>query len=775
MTKSVCIVGAGPSGLVAAKALLHDLVPGTFTVTIFDAQARIGGLWPGSRTDTGGLVHPLMVANQSKHTVQFSDLAWRSSDPEFPKAFQVGRYLQRYAEQYPGADIRLNQKITKAELQDGDSWKIHITSDHGSETRIFDYLLVATGFFGKPAWPEYIPRGGAVPIIHSSNYRDLESLLSRADNYNKKILVIGGQMSGTEIAGTIATHLSSLIHSPGSKPIPNPERFTIHHIVQKPIWTFPLHTSAKPDAPAPPFLPVDLPSYNVALRPQPLANSQGHITSDAARTFHSIYQSILGTDQSEFSNEAKINESCRDEPPFLAMSMHYMDFVRSGLIRIHKGRLSSLQKHSATVSLGENDEIIDDVAAVILATGFDPSPSLSFLPSAVLETLSHSAEHSNLPVALAFHGTHHPSLPTLGFVGFYRSPYWGVMEMQARFVARLFQAHSTGGAIKHSPALQSALAEDNSIERVLALRNDSRCSQFPMGDYAFLMQEFAAALELPVVPAPASTPVLANGKEMDIITPARYVSQCATEAQLQQARENVAATYTTAIEGLTGRRFIAGAVFRSLLGEWSLERDLVSKLPSHPSGRFVGTARFLLREGTADGRKIKQTSESGTKSSTADMSTDDESDLGFEYLYIEDGEFTAAGTNMRFRATRRYIWRYDETNDALSVWFARTDDQSRADYLFHNLEFIPPQSLTRDHQDGTSTQNTTTRTAVQTQPPHEAWQAQASHLCVEDLYDVHYEFFFKAVNLQRWRLAYSVHGPKKDYTIDGVYKRKALI
>ncbi|KAI8635422.1 hypothetical protein F5Y19DRAFT_407707 [Xylariaceae sp. FL1651] len=776
MTKTVCIIGAGPSGLVAAKTLLHDVAPGSFDVTVFDAQPRIGGLWPTRKNDNAGLVHPLMIANQSKHTVQFSDLAWRDSDPEFPRAWQVGRYLRRYLKEYGGANIQLGHQVVKTELQDGGSWKVHTQSENGPKTSIFDYLLVTTGFFGQPIWPESIPRDGEVPVVHSSKYRDIEGLLSKAKTPSSKILVVGGQMSGIEIAGTVATHLSSLVHSPGDKVIQNPERFIIHHVAPRPTWTFPLLTSPKPGAPVPPFLPCDLPSYNIAVRSEPLVNSQGHISVDAAGTFNSIYQSVLGTDQSEFSPETKIDGKLFEKPPFLAMSTYYMDFVRSGFIRIHNGRLSAIAGTTATVTSGDRDEMITDVAAVILGTGFDPSPSLSFLPPSVLEILSHSPAHTNLPLALAFHGTHHPSLPTLGFVGFYRSPYWGVMEMQARFITYLFQTHADGSVSTRSPALQAALANDNSILRTLALRDDPRCSQFPMGDYAFLMQEFAAALGLRIAPPVGATPVLANGRPMDILTPARYVSMRASEVQHQQARQNLEATHNTAVAGLTGRRFVAGAVFRSLLGEWNLERDLVSKLPSHPSGRFVGTAKFCLRSGTTDGRE-NELPASNTAGEPTDDSTDP-TDLGLEYIYIEDGEFAAAGTEMRFRATRRYVWRYDEASDKLSVWFVRTDDPARADYLFHELEFIPPSSLTKDVEIRDSVHDTVGETQqkqknISTQD--HSWMAKASHLCVEDLYDVHYEFFFKAVNLREWMLGYSVHGPKKDYTIEGKYTRKSAM
>ncbi|KAI1259309.1 hypothetical protein F5Y18DRAFT_312716 [Xylariaceae sp. FL1019] len=768
MTKTVCIIGAGPSGLVAAKSLLHDLAPGSFKVTIFDGQSRIGGLWPASRHDNAGLVHPLMTANQSKHTVQFSDFAWRSSDPEFPKAWQVGSYLERYLKEYGGAEIHLDHKVVKTELQDGGSWKVYTDAQVGSEGSIFDYLLIATGFFGKPLWPEQIAEECDVPVIHSSEYRDIESLLAKSTGSGDKILVVGGQMSGIEITGTVATHLSSLVHSPGEKSIQDAERYTIHHVTQRPAWTFPLYTSAKPDAQAPPFLPVDLPSYNLALRTHPLDNSQGHITADAARSVNVVLRSVVGTDQSEFSSETKVDDLLCDEPPLLAMSPHYLDFVRSGLVKVHKGRLGSLTKDVATVSSPDRDETIDRVAAVILATGFDPSPSLSFLPTTVLKTLSHSAAHPNQPLALAFHGTHHPSLPSLGFVGFYRSPYWGVMEMQARLVAQLFQTHTEGNMSARSSILSGILAKDDSISRTLALRDDPRCSQFPMGDYAFIMQELASALELEISPPPSSTPSLANGLPMDILTPARYLSRGATESQQRHAAENLESTYKTANAGLLGQKFISGAVFRSLLGEWSLERDLVSKLPSHPSGRFVGTAKFLLRAGTADGRNAKHSSSEAREGSSSDSFESGE-DIGLEYLYIEDGEFTAAGTDMRFRASRRYVWRYDELDDKLSVWFTRTDDPSRADYLFHEVEFESPSSLNASDENSLKARGQQER-QVQSQ----RWKARSSHLCVEDLYNVHYDFSFKAVNLKEWRLGYSVRGPKKDYTIDGVYKRRSL-
>jgi cation diffusion facilitator CzcD-associated flavoprotein CzcO len=195
-----------------------------------------------------------MIANQSKHTVQFSDLAWPEDSPQLPRAWQVGQYLARYLQTYCSeAKLRLGTSVESAEplpasTKDGLSsgWRVKTRSlEGGVKEHTFDYLLVASGFFGRPALPSFSGEEHQIPVIHSSQYRDLEALLGKGTGSGGKILVVGGQMSGVEIAGTIASHLSSAVHCPGPSPIANPEKYTIHHLIQQPIWVFPLHTSPK--------------------------------------------------------------------------------------------------------------------------------------------------------------------------------------------------------------------------------------------------------------------------------------------------------------------------------------------------------------------------------------------------------------------------------------------------------------------------------------------------------------------------------------------------
>lgn len=177
--------------------------------------------------------------------MHFSDLAWGEKIPQLPQAWMVGQYLQRYAAKYltrsPDFQLRLKTRVTRTE-RDGEWWIVTVRSDKGEETTRFDRLVVASGYFGDPAVPNALKENAAIPVIHSSQYRDLQSLLGTSGK-GGKILVAGGQMSGVEIAATIGTHLSHEINSPDASLIPNIEKYSIHHASSRHPWVIPLHTT----------------------------------------------------------------------------------------------------------------------------------------------------------------------------------------------------------------------------------------------------------------------------------------------------------------------------------------------------------------------------------------------------------------------------------------------------------------------------------------------------------------------------------------------------
>jgi len=240
---------------------------------------------------------------------------------------------------------------------------------------------------------------------------------------------------------------------------------------------------------APTFLPLDLVSYNLQARPEgPLTNTSGHITEQVALGTHSFMQKYIGGDQSELGPSFAISEEIKSKPPMLAISDNYLEFVRSGDIKVMNGKVTMQpenQDNAFVVEEGGVKKVITDVAALVLATGFELAPSLDFLSEDLLQTLQFDPSGDEFPLALNVHSVVSSKVPSLGFVGFYRSPYWATIQMQARFLGKLWSGDSKAA---------KALEEDKSMDTMISLRNDPRRAQFPMGDYAFLMEDFSNIL-----------------------------------------------------------------------------------------------------------------------------------------------------------------------------------------------------------------------------------------------------------------------------------------
>ena len=165
----------------------------------------------------------------------------------------VGRYLERYLRTYGEAwEVRLGWRVRKLE-REGEGWKVWVKKvksggekDDGSESEQvldFDYVIVATGFFGKAKMPTEAEET-SVPIAHSSQIRQIKSLISTSDGKavgkGRKIVVVGGQMSGVETAAAIAMQISSAANTPGDASIEDAEKYAVTHLVQKPVWVMPL-------------------------------------------------------------------------------------------------------------------------------------------------------------------------------------------------------------------------------------------------------------------------------------------------------------------------------------------------------------------------------------------------------------------------------------------------------------------------------------------------------------------------------------------------------
>jgi hypothetical protein len=345
--KSVCIIGAGPAGLAAAKTFLKK---GNYSVVVFEASHRVGGMWRAQPGEYGEKCSPEMRTNLSKFTVAFSDLSWSSVDlsdpitgtsspstpPMFPKAWQVGRYLEDYAQKLNiGEKIIYNQRVIKAKPYDGfKQWEItSIDSVTKQQTvHTFDYLIIASGFFGKPIGSfDPSPSGTSKNIQHSSRFRNLETLTDRSG----KITVIGGGISGSEAAAQAALQISNAKYSPGKiKSVHS--NSTIYHIFNRPFYCLPRYIPQSPTGsdPAPTFLPLDLVLYNLSRRGAgEISAAITTVPPEKAEKGHQFLSSIIGSDQGDIGGSKLVHKpSQRQFPAYTGITDTYLEFVRSGII-----------------------------------------------------------------------------------------------------------------------------------------------------------------------------------------------------------------------------------------------------------------------------------------------------------------------------------------------------------------------------------------------------------------------------------------------------------
>src|SRR3954454_9187543 len=132
----IAVIGAGPSGLSAAK---HVLEAG-FAVTVFEAGDALGGQWYTTAPHSG--VWPGMHTNTSRAMTAFSDFPAPAEHPLHPAAEQILAYLESYA-RASGVLERIRFGTPVGEVRPG--WSV--------DRERFDAVVVASGRFRRPRLP----------------------------------------------------------------------------------------------------------------------------------------------------------------------------------------------------------------------------------------------------------------------------------------------------------------------------------------------------------------------------------------------------------------------------------------------------------------------------------------------------------------------------------------------------------------------------------------------------------------------------------------------
>ncbi|KAK9417860.1 putative Flavin monooxygenase-like protein [Seiridium unicorne] len=210
---TIAVVGAGPAGVAALKNLLDE----GFDVTAFERRPQVGGVWTASE-------HPDHVSSISCTRYQTSKFSCPIADYPVPDDYPLhvtaplwGAYWRSYVKN-TGLDqyIEFNKTATSVRRNEQDTkWLLQF--DDEDYPREFDKIVWATGCDTIPKMPKIEGQQRFEGrILHSIAYVDAEEFK------DQKVIVFGLGNTAADIAVDVASQASKtyISHRRGAKILP---------------------------------------------------------------------------------------------------------------------------------------------------------------------------------------------------------------------------------------------------------------------------------------------------------------------------------------------------------------------------------------------------------------------------------------------------------------------------------------------------------------------------------------------------------------------------
>ncbi len=188
--KKIAVIGAGPSGITAAKNLLDE----GLDVTVFDYGKEVGGNWVFTDEESHSSVFETTHIISSKTLSEYADFPFPPNTPDYPSHRELAAYFQSYARHfglYPL--IQFNTLVKQCTLTGDKKWLVTTEKEGITTTHIFDALAVCNGHHWLPRTPQYNGHFDG-EFIHSHSVKRFNRFK------DKRVLVIGGGNSACDVA-----------------------------------------------------------------------------------------------------------------------------------------------------------------------------------------------------------------------------------------------------------------------------------------------------------------------------------------------------------------------------------------------------------------------------------------------------------------------------------------------------------------------------------------------------------------------------------------------
>lgn len=391
----ILILMTGWSGLAALKTY-RETNPHA-SVALLDSAPSVGGVWATHRLWAG------LKSNNMRGTYEYSDFPMDDSFGVPHGAHVPGdvvqRYLQAYVERFGlGGCIRLECRVDVIEHLDSSGWAVTYKKDGIEKVVKSAKLIMATGLTSQPYLP-HIPgqEGFQGPLFHTI---DMPAHLESIQEPGKRIAVLGGTKSAWDAvyaAATAGASVDWIIRDNGhgpcwmAPPYVTPLKKWLEKLVTTRLLTF--------------FSPCiwadsSAESWGASIRGFLHGTWAGRKITDA-------FWKVLGDDVVALNQYDSHPELQKLKPwisPFWVASglsilnyqSNFFDLVTEGKVRVHIDHIDHLSNHAIHLS----SETLEDVSALVIATGWSPTPNITFKPASLPSQLGFPTAPDPLPSSI---------------------------------------------------------------------------------------------------------------------------------------------------------------------------------------------------------------------------------------------------------------------------------------------------------------------------------------------------------------------------------------
>jgi cation diffusion facilitator CzcD-associated flavoprotein CzcO len=195
--RTYAVIGAGPSGLAAARNLQRHGIPWSG----YELGDDVGGLWniDGPRSTVYESAHLI----SSRTTTEFTEFPMKPTVADYPSHRELLAYFRDFASAF---DLRsgfaFGTEVTRV-ARTSQGWEVTADGPDGTRTTVHAGVVIANGTLSEPVVPTFAGSFDG-EVIHTSAYKRAEVFAG------KRVLVIGAGNSGCDIAVDAVHHAASV-------------------------------------------------------------------------------------------------------------------------------------------------------------------------------------------------------------------------------------------------------------------------------------------------------------------------------------------------------------------------------------------------------------------------------------------------------------------------------------------------------------------------------------------------------------------------------------